>query len=63
MAIALASIVPHAADVERLFSDLGGIQTPRRNNMTVHTMEKTGKIRSRLSYELYLKAKTKAALE
>ncbi|KAJ7686162.1 hypothetical protein B0H17DRAFT_1137026 [Mycena rosella] len=27
LAIFLASIVPHAADVERLFSDLGGIQT------------------------------------
>ncbi|KAJ6587429.1 hypothetical protein DFH09DRAFT_1307662 [Mycena vulgaris] len=53
MAIVLASIVPHSADVERLFSGLGGIQTPRRNLMAVDTMEKTGKIHSRLSYELY----------
>ncbi|KAJ7906652.1 ribonuclease H-like domain-containing protein, partial [Mycena leptocephala] len=60
LAIVLASIVPHSADVERLFSDLGGIQTPRRNSMTVQNMEKTGKIRSRLSYELYLAAKAKA---
>ncbi|KAJ7907275.1 hypothetical protein B0H13DRAFT_1517068, partial [Mycena leptocephala] len=29
-AIVLASVVPHSADVEHLFSALGGIQTPRR---------------------------------
>ncbi|KAJ7449770.1 ribonuclease H-like domain-containing protein, partial [Mycena galericulata] len=57
LAIVLASIVPHSADVERLFSDLGGIQTPRRNLMAVETMEKTGKIRSRLNYELYERAR------
>ncbi|KAJ6626493.1 hypothetical protein B0H10DRAFT_1742761, partial [Mycena sp. CBHHK59/15] len=57
VAIVLASIVPHSADVERLFSDLGGIQTPRRNLMAVDTMEKTGKIRSRLNYELYERAR------
>ncbi|KAJ7148823.1 hypothetical protein C8R46DRAFT_854388, partial [Mycena filopes] len=61
LGIVLASIVPHSADVERLFSDLGGINTPRRSTMTVANMEKTGKIRSRLSYELYLAAKGKAA--
>ncbi|KAJ7763164.1 hypothetical protein DFH07DRAFT_770895 [Mycena maculata] len=60
LGLVLASIMPHAGDVEQLFSDLGGIQTPRRNNMTVATMEKTGKIRSRLKYELYLKAKQHA---
>ncbi|KAJ6596759.1 hypothetical protein B0H10DRAFT_2326478 [Mycena sp. CBHHK59/15] len=53
MAIVLASIVPHSADVERLFSDLGGIQTPCRDLLGVDTMEKTGKIRSRLNYELF----------
>ncbi|KAJ7789246.1 hypothetical protein B0H14DRAFT_2627407, partial [Mycena olivaceomarginata] len=42
-----------SADVERLFSELGGIQTPRRNLMSVDTMEKVGKIRSRLNYELH----------
>ncbi|KAJ6614046.1 hypothetical protein B0H10DRAFT_1950965 [Mycena sp. CBHHK59/15] len=60
MGIVLACIVPHSGDVERLFSDLGGIQTPRRNSMTVANMEKTGKIRSRLNYELYLAEKAKA---
>ncbi|KAJ7666864.1 ribonuclease H-like domain-containing protein [Mycena polygramma] len=53
LAIALASIVPHAADVERLFSDLGGIQSPHRNGWLVETMEKMGRIRSHLSYQLY----------
>ncbi|KAJ7133924.1 ribonuclease H-like domain-containing protein [Mycena crocata] len=53
LAIVLASIVPHSADVEHLFSDLGGIQTPRRSSMAVDTMEKSGKVRSRLNYELY----------
>jgi hypothetical protein len=52
LAIILASIVPHSADVERLFSDLGATQTPRRNGMTIEHMEKYGKIRSRLTYEL-----------
>ncbi|KAJ7181878.1 hypothetical protein C8R46DRAFT_885346, partial [Mycena filopes] len=49
----LASIVPHSADVERLFSDLGATQTPRRNGMTIDHMEKYGKIRGRLTYELH----------
>ena len=31
LAIVVFSIVPHAGDVERLFSDLGGIQGTRRN--------------------------------
>ncbi|KAJ7246219.1 hypothetical protein C8J57DRAFT_1523749 [Mycena rebaudengoi] len=44
LAIVLASIIPHAADVERLFSDLGGTQTPHQNGMTVDHMEKYGKI-------------------
>ncbi|KAJ7755888.1 ribonuclease H-like domain-containing protein, partial [Mycena metata] len=57
LAIVLASVVPHSADVKRLFSDLGGIQTPRRNLLAVKTMEKTGKIRSRLNYELHERAR------
>ncbi|KAG2366650.1 hypothetical protein BDR07DRAFT_1273829, partial [Suillus spraguei] len=35
----LFSIVPHAADVERLFSDLGGIQSVKCCNLTVRTFE------------------------
>ncbi|KAG2064222.1 hypothetical protein BDR04DRAFT_1181032, partial [Suillus decipiens] len=43
LAITLFSIVPHAADVERLFSDLGGIQNVKRCNLTVRTFETLGK--------------------
>ncbi|KAJ6608059.1 hypothetical protein B0H10DRAFT_1741717, partial [Mycena sp. CBHHK59/15] len=57
MAIVLASIVPYSADVEHLFSDLRGIQTPRCNLMAVDIMEKTGKIRNHLNYELYERAR------
>ncbi|KAG1809605.1 uncharacterized protein BJ212DRAFT_1279210, partial [Suillus subaureus] len=37
LAITLLSIVPHAADVERLFSDMGSTQSPKRCNLTVET--------------------------
>ncbi|KAJ7865576.1 hypothetical protein B0H14DRAFT_2347859 [Mycena olivaceomarginata] len=53
MSIVLASVVPHSADVEHLFSELGGVQTLRCNLMSVDTMEKVGKIRSQLNYELH----------
>ncbi|KAJ7826090.1 hypothetical protein B0H14DRAFT_2368380, partial [Mycena olivaceomarginata] len=41
------------SEVERLFSDLGQTQTPHQNGMTVDHMEKYGKIRARLKYELH----------
>ncbi|KAJ6459106.1 ribonuclease H-like domain-containing protein, partial [Mycena sanguinolenta] len=59
LSILLANVVPHSAEVERLFSGLGGIQTARRSTLTVEHMEKMGKVRSRLSYELYVAAKQK----
>ncbi|KAJ6548592.1 ribonuclease H-like domain-containing protein [Mycena capillaripes] len=62
MAIILHSIVPHSADVERLFSNLGGIQSPRRNGWLVETMEKVAKIRSHLSYLLFQKKKAEGKL-
>ncbi|KAK7051930.1 DUF659 domain-containing protein [Favolaschia claudopus] len=55
LAVVLHSIVPHAAEVERLFSNLGGIQTPHRNGWLVDTMEKMGRVRNHLSYLLYEK--------
>ncbi|KAJ7035796.1 hypothetical protein C8F04DRAFT_1182076 [Mycena alexandri] len=55
LATVLHSIVAHSADVERLFSDLGGIQTPLRNGWLVETMDKVGRIRGYLSYLLFLK--------
>ncbi|KAG2368929.1 hypothetical protein BDR07DRAFT_1198175, partial [Suillus spraguei] len=50
LAITLFSIVPHAADVERLFSDLGGIQGVKRCNLTVRTFETLGKLRNNYTY-------------
>ncbi len=53
MAITLFSIVPHAAEVERLFSQLGGVQGTRRCKLSVRNFEALGKIRSNLSYQLW----------
>ncbi|KAL1685827.1 ribonuclease H-like domain-containing protein [Schizophyllum commune] len=46
LAIMLHSIVPHTAEVERLFSQLGGVQTPKRCNLSVETFAALGKCRS-----------------
>ncbi|KAJ6566450.1 hypothetical protein B0H19DRAFT_1209599 [Mycena capillaripes] len=45
MAIILFSIVPHAAEVERLFSGLAGIQGVKRCNFTLPTFESLGNMR------------------
>ncbi|KAG2159290.1 uncharacterized protein EDB93DRAFT_1075096, partial [Suillus bovinus] len=50
LAITLLSIVPHAADVERLFSDMGSTQSPKRCNLSVDTFEALAKIRANLRY-------------
>lgn len=55
-AIILFSIVPHAADIERLFSDLGGVQSAKRCRLAVPTFEKLGKLRSNYSYHLTQRA-------
>ena len=52
-AITLLSIVPHSAEVERLFSNLGGIQGVKRCNLTVRTFETLGKLRNNYAYHLY----------
>ncbi|KAJ7803849.1 hypothetical protein B0H14DRAFT_2263808, partial [Mycena olivaceomarginata] len=44
LAIVLLSIVSHAAEVERLFSDLSGIQGVKRCNFTVPTFETLGEL-------------------
>ncbi|KIK75105.1 hypothetical protein PAXRUDRAFT_173810 [Paxillus rubicundulus Ve08.2h10] len=54
-AITILSIVPHAGKVERLFSDLGSTQSPRRCNLSVDTFETLGKICANLNLHLYLK--------
>ncbi|KAG2068323.1 hypothetical protein BDR04DRAFT_1209137, partial [Suillus decipiens] len=48
--ITLFSIVPHAADVERLF---GGIQSVKHCNLTVRTFETLGKLRNNYSYHVH----------
>ena len=55
-AITLLSIVPHSAEVERLFSDLGGVQGVKRCNLSVRTFETVGKLRNNYSYHLYQRA-------
>lgn len=57
LAVILHSIVPHAAEVERLFSALGMVQTARRAGLDVNTFEALGKMRSYLSYKLKEKDK------
>ncbi|KAN0082875.1 hypothetical protein V8E55_008670 [Tylopilus felleus] len=52
-AITILSIVPHAGDIERLFSDLGNTQSPRRCNLSVSTFETLGKIRANLNYHIH----------
>jgi len=56
-AIVIFSIVPHAAEVERLFSSLGGIQGVKRSRLTVPHFEALGKLRSSYAQEIYKKAK------
>ena len=53
MAIMLHSVVPHAADVERYFSGLGGTQSAKRCNLTVETFEALSKLRSSYAHHLY----------
>lgn len=53
LAINILSIIPHAADVERLFSQLGGVQTAKRCNLTVDTFATLGKCRANYAFHLY----------
>ncbi|KXN82463.1 hypothetical protein AN958_02532 [Leucoagaricus sp. SymC.cos] len=45
--------MPHTADVERLFSQLGGIQSAKRCNLTIENFEQLGKLRCNYSFHLY----------
>ena len=53
MAITIHSIVPHAADVERYFSDLGGVQSHKRCGLTVETFQMLSKAHAHYSYHLW----------
>ncbi|KAG2337967.1 hypothetical protein BDR05DRAFT_894393, partial [Suillus weaverae] len=54
-AIIILSIIPHAAEVEQLFSDLGGTQSAKHCNLSVGTFEALGKICANLCYRIHLK--------
>ena len=51
-AIQIFMIVPHAAEVEWLFSNLGGLQGVKHCNLTVENFEKLGKLQNHYSYHL-----------
>ncbi|KAF8525634.1 hypothetical protein JB92DRAFT_2701520, partial [Gautieria morchelliformis] len=46
LALTLFAIVPHAADVEWLFSGLGDIQSVKRSRLTVQNFEMLGMLRN-----------------
>ena len=46
MGIRILSIIPHAGEVERLFSNLGHIQGARRCNLSVSHMQTLGSLRN-----------------
>ncbi|KAK7021420.1 hypothetical protein VNI00_017330 [Paramarasmius palmivorus] len=52
LAIIIHSIVPHTADVERLFLQLGGVQSPKCSNLSVLVFEKLATVRNSLVNEL-----------
>ncbi|KAJ7224655.1 ribonuclease H-like domain-containing protein [Mycena pura] len=58
-AIALLGLVPHSAEIERLFSSCNGIQSPKRNSLSVETFSKLAKIRSTLVEEAKQRAPPK----
>ncbi|KIO06269.1 hypothetical protein M404DRAFT_138850 [Pisolithus tinctorius Marx 270] len=53
MAITIHSMVPHAADVEHYFSDLGGVQSHKRCGLTVETFQMLSKACVHYSYHLW----------
>lgn len=52
LALIIHSIVPHSAEVERLFSGLGGVQGRKRVRLTVDNFERLGKLRARYCEEI-----------
>lgn len=58
LALIIFSLVPHSAEVERLFSSLGGIQGVRRSRLDVRTFEKMGRFRCHLNSLLHDKARS-----
>jgi hypothetical protein len=42
--VIIHSIIPHAADIKRYFSGLGGVQSVKRCNLSVQTFESLSKL-------------------
>lgn len=59
LAIKLFSIVPHAAEVERFFSNLGGIQSVKRSRLTIPHLKTLGTLRNHYTRQVQEEA-TKA---
>ncbi|KAG2007415.1 hypothetical protein CC2G_015111 [Coprinopsis cinerea AmutBmut pab1-1] len=57
LAIWILSILPHAAEVECLFSNLSGVQGLRHCNLAVSTFETLGKLRANYRRILWSRAK------
>jgi len=53
MAIKLFSIVPHAGEVERFFSNLGGVQSVKCSHLTVSHMETLGMLCNHYTCQLH----------
>ncbi|KAJ7211665.1 ribonuclease H-like domain-containing protein [Mycena pura] len=56
---AILGLVPHSAEIERLFSACSGIQSPKRNSLNVETFSKLAKVRSSLVEEARRRAPPK----
>jgi hypothetical protein len=54
-ALLILSVVPHSAEVERLFSNLGSVQSVRRSSLSVDTLETLGTLRTHYFSELSAK--------
>jgi hypothetical protein len=54
MAIVLLSIVPHTAEIKRLFSALGSTQSAYQCNLATDTFEVLAKLRGYYCYQLWL---------
>jgi hypothetical protein len=55
LAITLLSIVPYAADIKRLFLDMGSTQSLKHCNLMVDTFEALAKIQANLHYHTHQK--------
>jgi hypothetical protein len=55
--ITILEIVPHAADVKWLFSDLTGVQGVKRCNLNVDTFKTMGKLCANYNYHLHQQAR------